>query len=96
MNAKLREWVDKIAQSNRGLAALLRGLVDVERSEGKLRFIWYSAFHKTTGGKRDIEIRQYLGGAIDWHIEHISLSDWAEEDPVLKEALELGARIKII
>jgi len=94
VNAKLRHWIDKVAQSNRGLAALLRGLVAVEHREELVRFIWHSEFHKTAGGKRESEIRPHLGALRDWPLEHLSLADWAEEDPMLQEALDLGARVK--
>ena len=96
MNTKLRQWIDKVAQSDRGLAALLRGLVAVEYQEELVRFIWHSEFHKTTGGKRESEIRPHLGRLRDWPMEHLSLTDWAEEDPMLQEALALGARVKQI
>ena len=96
MNTKLREWIDKVAQTDRGLAALLRGLVAVEQGDKVLRFIWHSEFHKTTGGKRNGEIKKHLGQFRDWPMEHLSLADWAEEDPMLQEALDLGARVKVM
>ena len=92
---KLTDWIDKVAQMDKGLAALLRGLVHVDTSDpNHLRFIWYSEFHKTTSGKRESEVRQYLGRLKGAEIEHLTLDEWGREDPMLGEALSLGARVK--
>jgi len=91
---KLRNWIDKVNQVDRGLAALLRGLVLSEHDEVTVTFVWYSAFHKKLGEKRSEDIRPHLGALSDRQIVHKSLEEWAREDPMLEEALELGARIK--
>ena len=94
MNSRLKSWVDRVNQTDRGLAALLRGLICTEHDEGTVTFIWYSAFHKKLGEKRSEDIRPHLGALSDRQIVHRSLEEWAREDPMLQEALDLGARIK--
>jgi hypothetical protein len=91
---KLRDWVDKVNQVDRGLAALLRGLVLSEHDDGTVTFVWYSAFHKKLGAERSEDIRPHLGALSGRQIVHKSLEEWAREDPMLQEALDLGARIK--
>jgi hypothetical protein len=93
---KLKDWIDKVHQVDRGLAALLRGLIGIERDDeaGQLRFVWHADFHKTAGGDREEGIRQFLGPLKEYEIEHLTLDERAEEDPMLDEALKLGARVK--
>ena len=93
---KLKDWIDKVNQVDRGLAALLRGLVCTEHDDNTVTFVWCSAFHKKLGEKRSEEIRPHLGALSDRQIVHKSLEEWAREDPMLEEALDLGARIKQI
>ncbi len=94
---RLTDWIDKVAQMDKGLAALLRGLVHVDTSSvGRLRFIWYSQFHSTAGGKREADIRPYLGALKEVEMEHLTLDEWGQEDPMLGEALRLGARVKVM
>jgi len=59
-----------------------------------LRFIWCSEFHKRTGSEREMDIREYLGALRDLPITHLSLRDL--EDPMIQEALNLGAKIRFI
>ena len=94
MNSRLRSWIDRVNQTDRGLAALLRGLVFTEHDEVTVTFIWYSDFHKKLGAERSEDIRPHLGALSDRQIVHKSLEEWAREDPMLQEALDLGARIK--
>ena len=94
---KLTDWINKVAHMDKGLAALLRGLVHVDTSDpNHLRFIWYSEFHKTTSVKRESEVRQYLGQLKGAEIEHLTLEEWGQQDPMLGEALSLGARVKVM
>ena len=60
---KLKDWIDKVHHVDRGLAALLRGLVFIRRDDAaeSLAFVWHAAFHKTAGGEREADIRVYLG-----------------------------------
>ena len=92
--SKLSDWIDKIAQENRTLAALLRGLVTVIKGEDVLTFVWHSEFHRGEGVRRDAEIRRYLGQLSKIMIVQVTLAEQAEEDPMLAEALALGARVK--
>ena len=94
MNSRLKSWVDRVNKTDRGLAALLRGLVCSEHDDTTVTFVWYSAFHKKLGAERSEDIRPHLGALSDRQIVHRSLEEWAQEDPMLQEALELGARIK--
>jgi len=93
---KLKDWIDKLHQVDRGLAALLRGLIGIERDDeaGQLRFVWHAHFHRTAGGDREEGIRQFLGPLKGYEIEHLTLGQRVEEDPMLGEALKLGAHVK--
>jgi len=95
VNSRLKSWVDRVNQTDRGLAALLRGLVCSEHDEATVTFVWHSAFHKKLGAERSEDIRPHLGALSDRQIVHKSLEEWAREDPMLQEALDLGARIKV-
>ena len=77
---------------------MLRGLVYIERDDPnqQLRFIWHADFHKTAGGEREAGIRGYLGPYSEYDIEHVTLEEWGRQDPMLQEALDLGARVKAI
>ena len=94
---KLKDWIDKVHQVDRGLAALLRGLVHIERDDQdqQLRFIWHADFHKTASVDREEDIRNYLGPLKEYAIQHLTLLELAETDPMLDEALSLGARVRI-
>jgi len=96
--AKLKDWIGKVHQVDRGLAALLRGLVTIERDDAarRLTLVWHAAFHKTAGGEREAGIRSYLGPYAEYDIEHLTLEEWGRQDPMLQEALDLGARVKAI
>jgi len=95
---KLKDWIDKVNQVDRGLAALLRGLVFIRRDDAaeSLAFVWHAAFHKTAGGEREADIRAYLGPFSAYAIRHFTLAEWGGHDPMLDEALALGARVKAI
>jgi hypothetical protein len=77
---------------------LLRGLVFIRRDDAaeSLAFVWHAAFHKTAGGEREAGIRGYLGPYSEYDIEHLTLEEWGRQDPMLQEALDLGARVKAI
>jgi hypothetical protein len=90
---KLADWINSIP--DKALAALLRGLVFVDKGD-LLTFIWHSQFHKETGAKREADIRQHLGGLRDKEIAHITLAEWGQQDPMIGEALKLGARVKAV
>jgi hypothetical protein len=94
---KLKDWIDKVHQVDRGLAALLRGLIGIERDDEarQLRFVWHADFHKTAGGDREADIRNCLGPLKAYAIRHLTLRELAESDPMLDEALALGARVRI-
>jgi hypothetical protein len=94
--SRVEDWINLVAQSDRGLAALLRGLLTIEKGEGALTFVWRSEFHKTASGEREGEIRKYLGALRGAQISHISIDEWAKDDPMILEALDLGAKIKIV
>jgi hypothetical protein len=90
---KLTDWIDRVAAKDKTLAALLRGLVFVLADEA-LVFVWHSPFHKDTGSRREPDIRTHLGGLASRSIRHITLAERGAEDPMLNEALALGARVK--
>jgi hypothetical protein len=92
----IADWVEMVSRHNRSLGALLRGILMIEKQDGRLRFIWCSEFHKKTGAEREADIREYLGALRELPITHRSLSDLAQEDPMIQEALNLGAKIKFI
>ena len=91
----IADWIEMVSRHNRSLGALLRGILMIEKQDG-LRFIWGSEFHKDAGSKREADIRQYLGALRDLPITHLTLEDLAQEDPMVDEALNLGAKIKFI
>jgi hypothetical protein len=90
----IKDWIAQVAQADRGLAALLRGVLTIEKSDGQLRFVWASKFHSTAGGERESKIREHLGSLQDAQISHITIDEY--EDPLVQEALGLGAKIKFI
>ena len=92
--SRIADWIVMVCRHNRSLGALLRGILTIEKQNGRLRFIWSSKFHKRTGSEREEDIREYLGALRDLPITHISLADLAQEDPMIQEALELGAKIR--
>jgi hypothetical protein len=91
----IADWIELVSRHNRSLGALLRGIIMIEKDDG-LRFIWSSEFHKNAGSEREADIREYLGALRDLPITHISLEDLAQQDPMIQEALKLGAKIKFI
>jgi len=92
----IADWIEMVSRHNRSLGALLRGILMIQKRDGRLRFIWCSEFHKNAGSEREADIREYLGALRDVPITHISLTDLAQEDPMIQEALNLGAKIKFI
>jgi hypothetical protein len=92
--SRVGDWIEMVARHDRSLGALLRGILMIERRNDGLRFIWSSEFHKTAGGEREQDIRAYLGALRDVPITHLSLEGL--EDPMIQEALKLGARIKYL
>ena len=92
---RLSDWIDRVAQKDRGLAALLRGLVFTRKGE-ELTLVWHSKFHRDQGKKREGAIRNHLGALAGLPISHFTLHEWAEQDPMLDEALKLGARVREI
>jgi hypothetical protein len=90
----IADWIEMVSRHNRSLGALLRGILMIKKQDGRLRFIWSSEFHKKTGAEREADIREYLGSLRDVPITHLSLADL--EDPMIQEALDLGAKIKFI
>jgi hypothetical protein len=92
----IADWIEMVSRHNRSLGALLRGILMIEKLDGRLRFIWSSEFHKNAGSEREADIREYLGTLRDLPITHLSLSDLAQEDSMIEEALNLGAKIKFI
>ena len=90
----IADWVEMVSHHNRSLGALLRGILMIEKQDDRLRFIWCSEFHKNAGSEREADIREYLGALRDLPITHLSLHDL--EDPMIQEALNLGAKIKFI
>jgi hypothetical protein len=92
----IADWIEMVSRHNRSLGALFRGILMIKKQDDRLPFIWSSEFHKMAGAEREDDIREYLGALRDLPITHLSLSDLAQEDPVIKEALKLGARIKFI
>ena len=92
--SRIADWIAIVSCHDRSLGALLRGILTIEKQNGRLRFIWSSEFHKRTGSEREEDIREYLGALRDLPITHLSLTDLAQEDPMIQEALELGAKIK--
>ena len=91
----IADWIEMVSRHDRTLGALLRGILMIEKDDG-LRFIWCSEFHKEAGSDREDDIREYLGVLRDLPITHISLEDLAQQDPMIQEALKLGAKIKFI
>jgi hypothetical protein len=89
----IADWIEMVSRHNRTLGALLRGILMIEKDDG-LRFIWSSEFHKKTGSEREDDIREYLRALRDLPITHLTLNDL--EDPMIQEALNLGAKIKFI
>jgi hypothetical protein len=89
----IADWIEMVSRHNRTLGALLRGILMIEKDDG-LRFIWCSELHKNAGSEREADIREYLGALRDSPITHISLTDLAQEDPMIQEALSLGAKIR--
>ena len=89
---RLEEWIDAVARSNRALAALLRGLHDVHREGDTLTLLWHSGWHIRAGRRREAEIRKHLGGLQGCTIVHLALDEFAERDPMLQAALELGGK----
>ena len=92
----IADWIEMVSRHNRSLGALLRGVLMIEKQDDRLRFIWGSEFHKNAGSEREPDIREYLGALRDLPITHMSLEDLAQEDPMIEEALDLGAKIKFI
>ena len=89
---RLEDWINAVAKSNRALAALLRGLCDVNREESTLTFIWRAGWHLRAGKQREAEIRKHLNGLQGCTIVQLTLDEFAKRDPMLQEALELGGK----
>jgi hypothetical protein len=89
----IADWIETVSRHDRSLGALLRGILMIEKDDG-LRFIWCSEFHKNAGAEREAVIREYLGALRDSPITHLILHEL--EDPMIQEALNLGAKIKFI
>ncbi len=96
LQMKLDEWIESVAQQNRGLAALLRGLHRVEKDDHTLTFIWQSDWHRDKGKAREKEIRAVLGAYREYALAHTSLPAVIAEDELLVYAQSLGAKIKLI
>jgi hypothetical protein len=90
----IADWIEMVSRHDRSLGALLRGILTIEKQDDRLRFVWCSEFHKKAGLEREVDIREYLGALRDLPIAHLSLTDL--EDPMIEEALNLGAKIKFI
>ena len=91
----IADWIEMVSRHDRSLGALLRGILTIEKQDG-LRFVWCSEFHKKTCADREDDIREYLGALRDLPITHLSLTDLAQEDPMIQEAINLGAKIKFL
>ena len=89
---RLEDWISVVARSNRALAALLRGLHDVNREGDTLTFLWHSGWHIRAGKQREAEIRKHLGAIKGCTIVHLTLDEFAKRDPMLQVALELGGK----
>jgi hypothetical protein len=89
---RLEDWINAVAKSNRALAALLRGLHDVNREGDTLTFLWHSDWHIRAGQQREAEIRRHLGGLQGCTLVHLTLDEFAQRDPMLRVALELGGK----
>jgi hypothetical protein len=89
----IADWIEMVSRHNRSLGALLRGILMIEKNDG-LRFIWCSEFHKKTGAEWEADIREYLGALRDVPIAHLTLHEL--DDPMIQEALNLGAKIRYI
>ena len=89
----IADWIEMVSRHKRSLGALLRGILMIEKDDG-LRFIWCSEFHKNAGSEREDDIREYLGALRDLPITHLTVHEL--DDPMIQEALNLGARIKFI
>jgi hypothetical protein len=96
VETKLKQWVKGVAQTDRTLAAILRGLVGAHTEDGLTTFIWHSTFHRDTAIRKEVDIRTHLGPWADNEISHVLVSELAEEDPMIEVALELGAKITFI
>jgi hypothetical protein len=98
VNSRLKSWVDRVNQTDRGLAALQRGLILIRRDDAdkSLVFVWHAVFLKTTSRERQAGRRAYLGPYSEYAIQHFTLEEWGGHDPMLDEALALGARVKAI
>ena len=92
--SRLLDWIERVAESDHNLAALLRGLVTVEKTGGALFFVWHSEFHRGEAERREEAIKQHLGGLSGRPIKHMTLEQKAAQDPMLAEALALGARVR--
>jgi hypothetical protein len=89
--SSLASWINRIPDKT--LAALLRGLVTV-MDDDQLTLVWHSQFHKEAGTKRESDIRAHLGGLKTKPINHVTLEEQGKADPMLGEALRLGARVR--
>ena len=83
-----------MARHDKGLAALLHGVLTVDREEIQITFVWCSNWHRDEGSRREPEIRSHLSKFGAMPIVHKSVYDVAKEDPMLDEALKLGAKVK--
>jgi hypothetical protein len=95
LRVKLDRWIESVAQRNRGLAALLRGVCKIEREGRSLTFIWQSDWHRDKGRAREKEIRAELGAYREYALAHTSLPAVVAEDELLVFAQSLGAKIKL-
>jgi hypothetical protein len=95
LRVKLDQWIESVAQRNRGLAALLRGIHAIEKEDGSLTIIWQSDWHRDKGRAREKEIRAELGAYREYALAHTSLPAVVAEDELLVFAQSLGAKIKL-
>jgi len=89
----VRDWVTRVSEKDRSLAALLRGVLAVEIGD-TLTFIWVSNWHRDEGSRREPEIREYLEAYRSLPIQHQSQDDIVKSDPMVGEAITLGGRIR--
>lgn len=71
-------------------------MLAADKEETQITFVWCSNWHRDEGSRREPEIRQHLSKFGTLLIAHKSLDDVAKDDPMLDEALKLGARVKFL
>lgn len=96
MDSRLKQWIDKVATTDRALAALLRGLVGAITDDDVTKFIWSKEFHRDQAVRREAEIRKHLGPYANNVIVHRTISEVAADDAMLEEALALGSKVSFL